>query len=485
VVAVLIVPLVAMLGVAVDTTRVVMVQTRLKTAVDSAVIIGARDITDTARNANMINQFWANFQRSAPNSTIGYLDTTVTQLTVNQVDANTIGLSATASVPTTFMNIAGITTVPLASSSQATRAATGMELSLVLDNTGSMAGWPIQSVVTSATDLVNIVYGSGGADTQPNLWVSVVPFTAEVNIGPTHTNWLTAGSYTAGAYMNTTWKGCVMARYKTGDDFTDANPAQSPFTPFFYPSTLNLYSVKGKNGKVTPIPGDDDWSPSKITENAQATMPDNTAVGPNLGCSTASVLPLTASRSSVLSVISQMVANFRGGTFINLGLQAGWWTVSPNWRGVWGSSTLPLNYNTPYMKKVIVLMTDGNNEWYDWNGGAPGAAPSPWVDDGDTDFTAYGRLLSNTMALANNSKANATANINARMTQMCTTIKQNGIIVYTILFNHDGSVSPATKTLFQNCASSPQNYFLDVTSADLQATFANIGGQLANLRVSK
>ncbi len=44
------------------------------------------------------------------------------------------------------------------------------------------------------------------------------------------------------------------------------------------------------------------------------------------------------------------------------------------------------------MRKVIVLMTDGNNEWYNWPGGAPGVGPAPWKNDGDADFTAYGRL---------------------------------------------------------------------------------------------
>ncbi len=41
-------------------------------------------------------------------------------------------------------------------------------------------------------------------------------------------------------------------------------------------------------------------------------------------------------------------------------------------RVVGRSTGMPLAYNTPYMKKVIVLMTDGNNEWYDWNCGVPG-----------------------------------------------------------------------------------------------------------------
>jgi len=500
-----------------------MVQSRLKTAVDAAALVGARDmapntVANTTANAlNATNLFWVNFGRGSAGSTVGYLGTTITAATLSDLSANIVSFEADALVPTTLMNIVGVSSVPLKVVSQATRAATGLELALVLDNTGSMAGWPIQSVVASATDLVNVLYGNGTQDTEPNLWVSVVPFTAEVNIGANNSNWLKPGSNIIQNFANTSWMGCVMARYDTVDsvtsltnDFTDVPPAGAPFTPFLYPSTLGTYT-KTVNGTVIDF-GDNDWSPSTITESQQSTLAQNTAVGPNLGCSQSatgtglSVLPETASRTTVLSVVSQMVANFRGGTFINLGLQAGWWTLSPRWRGAagWGNATLPLNYNTPLMQKVIVLMTDGNNQWFDYPDRAPGACYYPtsnpsgncpvknWngagnENDGNTDFTGYGRLLENNMGLAagQNTQGQATANINSKMTQLCGIIKQNGIIIYTILFNHDGTISADTQTLFQNCASTPQNYFLDVTDAQLQATFSTIGQQLASLRLSK
>ncbi len=68
--------------------------------------------------------------------------------------------------------------------------------------------------------------------------------------------------------------------------------------------------------------------------------------------------------------------------------------------------------------------------WYDYPGGAPGAAPANvgpdnvstnWMNDGNTDFTAYGRLLDNNMGLpaGQNTQANATTNINNKMSQMC------------------------------------------------------------------
>jgi hypothetical protein len=279
--------------------------------------------------------------------------------------------------------------------------------------------------------------------------------------------------------------------------------------------TVTTTTGNGKNQKTTTTTyyyGDNDWQPGTITESRQSIIANNTAVGPNLGCpqnSTGGGLPIlqeTASRTAVLAEINQMVANFRGGTFINLGLQAGWWTLSPRWRGAagWGDSKLPLDYNTPNMKKIIVLMTDGNNEWYDYPDRAPGAcydlnfSPSGncpvanWVsngveNNGNTDFTAYKRLLDNTMNLPAGQvlQSKATANIDSKMSQLCQIIKQNGVIIYTILFNHGGAVSSSTETTFRNCASSPQNYFLDVTDADLQATFSAIGGQLASLRLSQ
>jgi Flp pilus assembly protein TadG len=327
-IALMIVALIGAIGVAVEGTRLVMVQSRLKTAVDAAALVAARDISlaDGATNARGL--FWANFGRSAANSTLGFMGTTITNnLAVTPVSADTVSVRAEGLFPTTFMNVFGIHNIAIASSSQATRAATGLELALVLDNTGSMAGWPIQSVVTSATDLVNILYGNGSADTEPNIWVFVVPFSAEVNIRAASFNighWLKPGSLTSSQYMNTTWMGCVMARYDTVDadtgltnDFTDVTPDVAPFTPFLYPSTYGLY-VHTVNG--TPVYyGDNDWTPTHITE----ATPANSAVGPNLGCPQNGhgiglpILPETTSPATVLGTISKMVANYRGGTFIS------------------------------------------------------------------------------------------------------------------------------------------------------------------------
>ena len=473
------VPLIALPGIAIDSAHIWLVQSRLQVAVDAGVLAAARTISVNSNAADGLALFKANFQPIGGADGSGYLSAVATTPLVTQPAASTTKMTSSAAVPTILLSVLGFSNVVVSASATAISQSSGLEVAMVLDNTGSMKGWPIQSVATSASTLVNILYGSGPQDTIPNLWVSVVPFTAEVNIGNTHASWLAPGSYLASAYSTAGWRGCVMARVKNGNDFTDATPAAAPFTPYLWASTLGKYKVG-----LTPIMGDNDWSATNITEQNQTNLPDNTAVGPNLGCTAQPILPETTSRATVLQAVGQSTATFRGGTFINLGLQAGWWTLSPNWQGLWGLTGMPLAYNTPHMRKVIVLMTDGNNTWYDWPGGAPGVGPAPWVNDGDTDYSGYGRLNQNLIGNALNTQANATTTMNLRMSQMCTTIKQQGITIYTILFNHDGGISTDTQALFSACATTPGDYFLSATGADLQNAFSQIGGQLSNLRLS-
>ena len=490
-VALLVAPLIAMIGLAIDLSRVWLVKSRLQMSLDAAVLVAARDMAVGGTSTDGVALFWANFGRTSKSTNAGFVGATATTPLVTQPVAGAVKMTSQATVTPTLLGILGIGPVVVQGSAVAQSAAYGLELALVLDNTGSMAGSSITSLITASQQLLDILYGA--SDTQPNLWVSVVPFSAVVNVGKTHASWLVGQSINQTPYSPSTWMGCVMARTARtgahdGDDFNDKTPSQAPFTPFLYPSTFRAYKVTYSGNKTYYYPGDNDWtaSPNNIQEPDQS----NNSVGPNLGCPSLAVLPETASKSAVLAVVNKMVPVYRGGTFINLGLQAGWWTLSPDWRGLWGDPRLPLDYQTPYMKKAIVLMTDGNNEWYDWADGVPGQRPPTapptgvpaWTADGDADFTGYGRLKSNTLGL-NATQAAMTTNMNTWMSQMCTAIKQKGIIIYTIVFN--SSSTAATKALFQGCASSPSNYFLSPTGADLQKAFRSIGSELSTLRIAQ
>jgi Flp pilus assembly protein TadG len=412
------IPLVAMTGVAIDLARVWLVRSRLQVSLDAAVLVVARDLATGGTSADGLNLFWANFGRASAHQ--------------NRVHGHhRDGSDRAQSGARRRDRQRAVDQLrhrrPDAARHHGHRSHHGqwrIHRAECRIRAGTVAGARQHRldgrIINHVVDLgiESAAEHSLRRQRYPaTLWVSVVPFAATVNVGNTHTGWLVGGTINQAPYSPSHWMGCVMARTaatgaQDGDDFNDKTPAQASFKPFLWASTYHVYPTAagiryGTGNKLTYwYPGDNDWtvSPNNIQEPDQS----NNSVGPNLGCPSLAILPETASKAAVTAVINQMVPVYRGGTIISLGLQSGWWTLSPNWRGLWGDPSMPLAYNTPYMKKVIVLMTDGNNEWYDWPDGVPGQRPPTapptgvpaWTADGDADFTAYGRLKTNTRGVA-------------------------------------------------------------------------------------
>ncbi len=181
---------------------------------------------------------------------------------------------------------------------------------------------------------------------------------------------------------------------------------------------------------------------------------------------------MVAEKNKVLTEVNAMTAG--GSTLIDVGMAWGYRMLSPNWRGLWGgemdSNNLPQNYNTPLMNKVVILMTDGMNQ----------------LDP--NNFTAYKYLDSGVLGTTNYTTANST--LDTRTLAVCTAMKQNGVLIYTIGFGTNGNNDPTDATsvngpLLQACASKPEYYFLAPTNTQLTTAFEQIGDSLANLRVSQ
>lgn len=481
----MLVPLSLMAGIAIDFGRVWVAQDQLSQAVDAAALaaarqLGARDPAPEARQ-----YFVANLGTRS--------DLQIDQFSVVPAsDNHTVTINATGRVTTSFLSLAGSQwrSLPVRASARARRTTMGMELAMVLDVTGSMAGTAMTQMRLAAMDLVNILFGNRASlDT---LYVSIVPYTMAVNFGPTRTNWLQGGAGAVAAHAPFRWRGCVEAR-TGGQDQTDTPPAQAPFQPFFYPSTRAQTAAQAwgwnaaRNG---PVFGDNDWGTTPVITGTETPDLDDTDSlnpanmwtngnnrrGPNVGCGQP-VAGLTNDRRALIGIISQLQPSNRGGTMGNLGLQAGWMTISPRWRGLWGTSPwgtttppgMPLNYPGPrdFMVKVIVMMTDGDNLWFDY------FRPPAF------DYTAYGRLPEGRLGTTNG--AHATTRINDRMTVLCNNIKAQGIILYTITLGTAGS----TQALYRNCATSPAYYFHAPTAAQLRGAFQEIGSQLSNLRLEQ
>jgi len=546
-----IIPILGFLGLGLDLGRLYYVNSVLGGAVDAAAIAGARTGGTTA---DIQTQATAIFNANIPTNLINSISAPTITVTQNNT---VVKVAATGQISTYFLPFFGVSTLTTVSSSVALVTSKGAEVVLALDNTGSMQGSPMQAEIDAAHQLVNILFGgngtSGGSDTVNGLAVAVVPYSTTVNISgiPNATSWLTAAGRAqvqntnlypnrapiAGTSVGGRWMGCIEARapyttsglttaqvttfgyyiYPSGTDTTDATPAQHPFTPFFYPSTMVHRYVKGRPanrgttstattalgtppwGSTGNTRGDNDWRLNgTVPTGSNLYFGDNYAwnlgnpsgnsgVGPNLGCPVP-LLPLQTSQAIVQSTISQMKSTFRGGTMINLGLNAAWWTISPNWNGTWPQPTPAassgITFPQPYDNtlKVVVLMTDGENQWYDWPTGVPGTPATTQTNgQGDADYTGYGRLAEGRSGTT--SAGNTISVLNSRMSNMCTTIKNNGVVIYTIIFTHGTSISPATQTLFQNCATDANHYYFAPDNATLLDAFKNIGQQITNLRL--
>ncbi|MBO6782401.1 MAG: pilus assembly protein [Alphaproteobacteria bacterium] len=496
-VAVGIVPLVGFVGLATDAARGYMVKSKLHQALDSAGLAGGRAMLEPDRDADIVQFFEANFPP-------GYMGAQVTGPTIDADESEgLLTLTATANVPTSFMQVLGFSDITVSAHTVVHRAVRGMELALIMDNTGSMrSGGKIQAMRDAAHDLVDILYGDD--ETVNDFWVALVPYAATVNIGGGRTAWLDAWdpadylppvweastSYTEDEFASydglpyqaltdnsgaqpdinpsdwqalapITWKGCVEARPAPFDQ-NDALPSAQAFVHQYWSSTLGVY---------TPSTGDNDWDWANIDESNGA---QNNGLGPNLGCGPA-ITPLSASKTVVKDAIDLMEPWHRGGTMANLGLAWGWRVLSPTWQGLWGGATpaeLPLDYDTPLMDKVAVILTDGVNQWYDWPTGLP--------NNPDADYTAYGRVSEGRLGTTNGGAA--TTEINTRLLTVCNAMKSEGIIIFAITFQLNNTT---TQDLYRSCATSPAHYFNSPSNDDLQDVFHEIGNELTNLRLAQ
>jgi Flp pilus assembly protein TadG len=422
--------LVGSVGLAVDSARLQLVQSKLSSALDAAGLAASSTVSTTNLNTETNKYMAANFVD-------GYLGAVRKTTTANVNSTNTlITLSATADVPTTFMNVFGYTKSTVRADAQVTRETKGLEIVMVLDNTGSMAGSKLTSLKSAANSLVSVLFSNNVANAP--LWVGLVPFAQAVNIGTNHAAW-TDTTFTASKnWGKTSWMGCVDARETSGRDSTDDPPSVQLFQAYFWPKDTNNNWTTTQNGLGTTL-------------------------GPNKYCSE-QVIPMTNSQTTVTNGINAMAAN--GNTHINVGAAWGWRMLSPRWRGLWGgimdANALPLNYNSKNMNKVAVIMTDGENT----------------IDN--TTRTAYWYLSDNKLGTTN--QTNAINQLNTRLANTCTAMKNNNIIIYTIMF---GTTTAANQTLLRNCATEPDYFFPSPTASDLQAAFSAIGDSLANLRISQ
>lgn len=457
-VALSIIPMIGLIGVGTDTARAYMVKSRLSSALDAAGLAGGQSFFSSTRDTTIAMFFNANFPA-------GYMGATVSGPTFTVDDTNEkIELSASATVPTTFMRLFGYDTVTVAASSEITRQTIMLDVALSIDMSGSMASslgttTRIGAARDAATTLVDILFGNN--TTSDMLKIGLVPWNSKTNVmiageayDPTATtavpvspfvNPLTHVAQSTLYYANNTpvpllnpppsdWKGCVYSRYiDDGDPTTDADTLEGPV------STAGAdwpgWQPIGPEGE--PVPG---WP--KCTSAV-----DGSECG---ACLTHSITPLQNSKQAILDAIDALTTP-DGNTNIPEGLGWAWRVLTPD------APFTEADPNPPGKREqAIVLLTDGQNE-----GGS-----------GDGYKGVFG--LGST----------AEPDMDARLLELAANIKASGVIIYVIQFANSNT---ATQALLQQVASGPDApYFFNAPDAStLESAFQQIADQLSELRLSK
>jgi Flp pilus assembly protein TadG len=528
--ALAVIPMFLAAGAAIDMARVNREQATFQAAVDSAVLavgadtrsaIGGLTGAALAERIQILEDFARQFVQANYSAERGSGNVTIDLSANNQA----VQIMARHEFPTTIMKLAGVDSIELEAFAEVRKAMRPIELTMVMDTTGSMGNsGKMDGAKAAARQLLNILYG-GTKDQVPEseyLRVALVPFASAVKLNPAaydfELSWIdstglnplsrlnfsgsTLHNYSAWSQLrnnantaNRQWNGCVEARTRTDNlHVSDTAPtAASPntlFPPYFAPDTPNGLNgtdnnyITSSTAELTGLPVNPtptyiqrQENSAKYTNRPSAEpTPSTESYGPWKNCAWSSVVPMTYDRMKIEAGISAMAP--AGYTVIPEGLAWGWRSISPGapFTKVEGSPGISPDfiaaYGHPRWQKVMVLMTDGDN---DVNAGVNTL--------NGNQYTAYGRgfegKLSGESATNNRFGGdNFLTKLDENMLSICSSIKQAGIELYVTSFG--SGVSPATQAKLGSCATDSKHYTHASTNAALQAFFDHIGQETLN-----
>jgi Flp pilus assembly protein TadG len=423
--------LVAAIGLSVDLGKAYLVRDRLSHALDAAGLAIANSTESEADIQDRLEQF---MEANYPEEKIGE----AYDITFEQ-SAETMKVSAKAEIDTSFMAMLGLPKVDVSSTSVIRRKVQGIEVSLVLDMTGSM-GWggKVNTMRRAAKDFVEVMFDR--AEEPEDIRIALVPYSSSVRVGdidpillnntyptpwdPRDQNYAPYDPSNPAA-----WHGCLMARTHPYDT-TDHHPDDAERWDIYrWPDTANT----NNNDK-------NDW----INDNNGNLQIDHKNA-PNRDCEDLSVVPLN-SDEDLLDNELDLYVNPNGFTNIAQGLVWGWRLISPGEPFTQGA-----DYTDAKWRKNIILMTDGDNRR-------------------NPHFSPYG--------LGSGPNNNELDN---RTEETCENLKAEGITLYAIIF---GSPNPDTQNLFRDCASDENKFYLAPSNSELIDVYNKIANELANLHVS-
>lgn len=489
--AILIIPLALMSLGALDFSKASQVRLTLQDSLDAATLAVGRStaVTDQEVQALGAKTLAANL-KSVEGVTL--LDSQF-----RLVDGK-VTSSATAEVATIAADLVMSGALTVRAQSEAVRGTKKLEIALVLDNTGSMAGTKLSTLKTASTAFVDEMEKAAARSAEAGVVkIGVAPFSMTVNVGSQNAtaSWIdghlngsgvpvapvspvhqeiftsTANRFALLKAMNVSWGGCVESRpapYDVQDTAPTTGTPATMFVPYFAPDEPDTSNGGFYNNYLTDASGTSGWQqrqgkPTKYTTAPKTgTNSVGYAYGPNSGCALAPLLRLTTDFGAVRTRVSQMTAI--GDTNIPMGLMWGWHLLSPSAPFSDGTA-----YNTEGVQKVVVLMTDGQN------------ANFVTSNSNASLYSGVGYIWQNRLGITSGTAAARRTAMDNRLTTLCANLKAKGVVIYAVRVEVDDNDDAVLK----GCASSVDKYYNVSDASKLTATFKGIAGSIQNLRLVK
>jgi Flp pilus assembly protein TadG len=441
------------IGAAVDVGRWIHVSRQSQQALDSAVLAGAQVLRSRGTNApgavalamktaqafyrenaskrTGLKQQEVEFQLSADRS--GFTGAFTAQLDTSMLKiANMVGSSQYDQLAVKAKSEAAI--------SVGANADSNVEVSIMLDTSGSMIGDKFDDMQTAAKALVNAVVWADQSEFTSK--VAIAPFSGDVLLpaawnlavrGPADiTTQYTCGTRSSPRLCTTVARAdpCVVERHGA-QAATDVAPGVGTYVTA---KRIRNTAQSARNATVYP-PAPTNAAPTTCNQMQTA------------GSYVNSVMALTNNVGDLEDKIDDLVIGT--GTAGHIGTAWAWYTLSPNWNSVTGVTAAP--YSDTNTHKYAVLMTDGQyNIWHDADGSR----------NDDSSDTASNRAIA-----------------------ICEGMKDAGITVYTVGFDIADN-QDAIDTLAA-CATSPSHAYVADDGDALISAFQDIGSQLVQLHLRK
>ncbi|BBE72854.1 TadE/TadG family type IV pilus assembly protein [Oharaeibacter diazotrophicus] len=415
-------PVSLMVGVGIDFARAANTRSELQAVTDAAALMAARSygagvaLSDLADVADAAITADTRSLHDPKVSEAPHLEDGGTQLCLAMADT----------VPTTFMALAGVRGVAVTTEAcAALPAEEHFEISLVVDVSSSMIeNARFDPMVTAVKSFVSSF--ADDAKMNKRTKIAIVPFSSRVNVGLTHTAWLQGFSgtaavpdrwinpskyYSSSSYSTLTWiDGQTIGKYNGKNYYWMGCVEPRSDVALRVMGTLDAAALSDAAPSAARFLAMDQNS-----ESAKSFCPP-----PIVGLS-ADFAMLTSAAAALTS---------EGSTRLDAGMVAGWYTLSPKWRGSWPDTAAPLDVSAT-THKIVVFMTDGRmNTQY-------GASTGKF----DWLCTYAKSAACNTLATAH-------------LDRICTAMKATGIAIYTVSYDED-----ADPAALADCATSSAHAF--------------------------